>query len=93
MVTWMEIDDLSGRLRGLVIALGDVLAKDEAREVDHLLEHAEFGEALRTLAWIIVEEDKRIARSHFDEIQTLADRMDMAHELPQQLARHVLKVR
>lgn len=88
-MTHVDFDDLGGRLRGLLIQLDDVLTKDEAAEVEELLEHAEFGEALRTLVWIIVEEDKRIGRSHFDDIRALADRMDVDHELPEQLPRHV----
>ena len=88
-MTHIDFDDLGGRLRGLLIQLDDILTKDEAAEVEELLEHAEFGEALHTLVWIIVEEDKRIGRSHFDDIQTLADRMDVDHELPEQLPRHV----
>jgi hypothetical protein len=60
MVTSVDFDDLSGRLRGLLIGLDDVLTKDEAAEVEELLDHAEFGEALRALAWIIVEEDSEL---------------------------------
>ncbi|WP_404385024.1 MafI family immunity protein [Knoellia locipacati] len=84
-----DYDSLSGRLRGLLIALMDVLTPSELSEVDEFLDHAEFGEALRSLAWIISEEAKTISASHFAEIQQLALDMRMAAELPPDLVNNV----
>lgn len=87
-MTTPDFDDLLGRLRGLVIALGPVLVQGDVAEVDELLDHAELGEGLRTLAWLIVEEDKRIEMRHVREIESLAARMHITAELPGALRRH-----
>jgi hypothetical protein len=83
-----DFDELMGGVRGLVIALGDTLTSNESAEVDELLDHAELGEALRTLAWLIVEEHKHIAAADIDEIRALAQRMGISDELPQTLDEH-----
>lgn len=82
-------DDLGGRLRGVVISLGDVLSSEEATDVEEFIEHAEFGEALRSLAWIIVETNKQIAASDLTEIEALARLMEITEEMPNGLHGHV----
>jgi hypothetical protein len=48
-----ERSDLTGRLRGLVIMLGDRLTLDQARATDELIDRSEFSMALETLAdWL-----------------------------------------
>lgn len=84
-----DYDALAGRLRGLVIALMGVFSVDELREVEEFIEHAEFGEALHTLAWIVTEEDKIIPVAVFDELARLAVDMGVVGELPPSLANHV----
>lgn len=84
-----DYDALAGRLRGLAIALMGVFSADELREVEEFIEHAEFGEALHSLAWIVTEEDKTIAVSAFDELVQLAAAMGVVEELPPGLAAHV----
>ena len=45
--------DLTGRVRGLIILLADRLSSDQARIGDELIDAAEFGVALETLAdWL-----------------------------------------
>lgn len=83
-----DFDELLGRIRGLVISLGEVLSAEEAAEVEEFLDHAELGEGLRTLAWLIVEEGKRVPRSGIVEIESLAARMGITSELPDSLKRH-----
>jgi hypothetical protein len=82
-------DELGGRLRGLVISLGNVLSSEEAADIEESIEHAEFGEALRTLAWIIVEANKQIPISGLTEIEALATLMEIAEEMPDGLRGHV----
>lgn len=82
-------DELGGRLRGLVISLDNVLSSEEATDVEEFIEHAEFGEALRTLAWIIVEANKQIRISDLTEIEALASLMEIAEEMPDDLHGHV----
>jgi len=81
-------DELLGRIRGLVISLGSDLSAGESAEVDELLDHAELGEALRTLSWLIVEEGKRVAITDVREIESLAARMGISDELPEILGQH-----
>lgn len=85
-MTTPDFDEILGRIRGLLIALGPTLSSDEANEVGELLEHAELGEGLRTLAWLIVEEGKVVAGADIHEIQSLAARMGITGELPETLA-------
>lgn len=85
----LDHDQMIGRLRGMVITLTGVLSQGEAGEVEEFIEHAEFGEALRTLAWIVVEENKPISAAHMSEIRALADAMGIAHELPNSLSDQV----
>jgi hypothetical protein len=83
-----DFDELMGRIRGLLIALSSTLSSEESSEVEELLDHAELGEALRTLAWLIVEEGKQVAMADLNEITTLAHRMGISDELPGTLAEH-----
>lgn len=84
-----DYDALAGRLRGLVIALMDVFSPDELREVEEFIEHAEFGEALHSLAWIVTEEGKTIPAAALDQIESLALDMGVVAELPADLSNHV----
>jgi hypothetical protein len=83
-----NFDELLGRIRGLLIAMGTDLSADESAEVEELLDQAELGEALRTLAWLIVEEGKRIPMADIREMETLAVRMGISDELPEVLTQH-----
>ena len=83
-----DFDELIGRMRGLLIALGPALSPEESAEVEELLDHAELGEALRTLAWLIVEEDKRIPAADVLGIESLAARLEIIEELPATLRDH-----
>ena len=55
-----EHADLTGRLRGLVILLGERLSADQARFADELVDASEFGVALETLAGWLSEEETPI---------------------------------
>ena len=77
-----DFDDVIGRLRGLIISLGGILTSEESAEVEHFIEHGEFGEALRALAWLIVEENKRVSAETILVIRDLAKQMGIEKELP-----------
>jgi hypothetical protein len=62
------------------------LSVAEVAEVEELLDHAELGEGLRTLAWLLVEERKHITERQLLEITDLASMMRILHELPPRLA-------
>lgn len=51
-----DLDDYLGRVRALLVSLANCLTPGEQEEVEHLIEHGEPAEAMRALAWIIVEE-------------------------------------
>lgn len=78
-------DYLSGHLRGLLVLLHLTLSREEAAEVADLLDHDEFGEALRTLAWLLVEEGKKVSTEELLEIRSLAATMEISEELPESL--------
>ncbi len=56
---------------------GDALHVERA-EVDRFLDAGEYGLALDTLSWILVEEAKPISSDTLREIESLADAMDLA---------------
>lgn len=86
--TTANFNELSGRIRGLLISIWSALSSRESAEIEEFLDHAELGEALRALAWLIVEEGKEIAVVDIHEIQALAARMAISDELPGSLIQH-----
>ncbi len=76
---------VSGHLRGLLVSLDRSLSKAESAEVADLVDHDEFGEALLTLAWLLVEEEKKVGLQELDEIRSLAKLMKISQELPESL--------
>lgn len=83
------LGDYLGRAQALVLSLADDLTDAEQHEVRHLIDHDEVGEALRTLAWIIVEEDKRVPATAISAIRELSTGLVDADDLPPNLERHV----
>jgi len=68
------------RVKDLLASVRNILTDAEAMEVQHLIDHDECPEALRTLAWIIVEEDKRVSRQTVESIRSLTiERIDAEH--------------
>jgi hypothetical protein len=56
--------------------------------VMHLVDHDEGGEAMLTLAWIIVEEDLKIPANAIAEIRYLSDEVVDPADLPPSLDDH-----
>jgi hypothetical protein len=48
-----EQEHYLGRVRGLVIALSDLVPRERAAEVDRLVDHGEPAEGLCSLAWAL----------------------------------------
>ncbi len=82
-------DDFIGRVKGLVISLEGAISSEECAEVEHLLDHGEVGEALRSLAWIIVEEKKRVPEGVIDAMYALADGLVPREHMPPTLRDHI----
>jgi hypothetical protein len=70
-----EHADLTGRLRGLVILLGERLSADQARFADELVDASEFGVALETLADWLSEEETPIPDDVRHDFETLSSKM------------------
>lgn len=76
---------LSNDIRGILRALNPYLEGAQIDEVMRFVNHDEYGEALRTLGWILVEEDKSVPVEVLNEIKRLADEMGVRGELPPSL--------
>jgi hypothetical protein len=76
------------RVRNLLTSVSGVLTDAEQAEVSHLIDHDECGEALRTLAWIVVEENKRIPASAIAAIRELSQGLVAEGDLPETLDFH-----
>ena len=82
-------DDYIGRCRGLVISLSEILSPDECAEVEHLIDHDEAPEAMRSLAWIIVEGDKRVPAEAVAAIRELSAGFVADEHMPAALEAHI----
>jgi hypothetical protein len=66
-----EFDAYVGRVRGLLISIADRLTPRECGEVEHLIEHGEPAEAMRALAWIVVERRLKVPAKTVAELRDL----------------------
>jgi hypothetical protein len=82
------LDDYLASVRALVASVSPLLTPAELRDVEHLIDHDEIGEALRTLAWIIVEEEKRVPASTPSAIRRLSAGLVDPADLPADLDGH-----
>ena len=75
MAAWLATlqNTFQRRLHAVVARLDPVLTSDQRDVIEHLIDHAEGGEAMLTLAWILVEGGKRVPASAIAEIRELAD--------------------
>lgn len=69
-------------IRAILRTLASHLDASQIAEVEHYLEHGEYGEALHTLAWVLVEDNRRVPAAVLREIARLADAMGTREELP-----------
>lgn len=68
---------------GLLDSLRDTLTPSELAEVQHLVDHNEIGEGLRSLLWIIEEERKAVSEATIAQILELADGLVEPTHLPE----------
>jgi hypothetical protein len=76
------IDDYLLRVHALLATVDTVLTAEEMSEIMHLVEHDEPAEALRTLAWIVVDEQKHIPASAISEIRELTRDLIAEQDMP-----------
>ena len=77
-----EFEERTGRVRGLVIALTDVLTTKESAEVEHFIAHDELGQALYTLAWILASKQPAVPREALLQLRALAEDTYVYPDLP-----------
>ncbi|NLS95807.1 MAG: hypothetical protein GXX96_27040 [Planctomycetaceae bacterium] len=75
----------------MLASVRSILSNQESAEVEHLIAHDECPEALRTLAWIIVEEGKRVPRETIEAIRQLSEGLIDEKHMPDDLDSHVLE--
>jgi hypothetical protein len=68
-----SLDNYLHQVRQLLASVAPNLTETEQAEVAYLIDHDECGEAIRTLAWIVVEENKRIPASAIAAIRELSE--------------------
>jgi hypothetical protein len=78
--------DYLKRLRSLVARVDAALTTDERADVERLINHDEGGEAMLTLAWVLVEGNRRVSVGTIREIRELADGLIDPAEFPSSLA-------
>lgn len=76
------------RVHALVASVSAELTDAELAEVNHLIDHNECGEALRTLAWIVVEEKKHIPIAAVQSLRDLSRGLVAEEDLPSDLEQH-----
>lgn len=79
------LEDYVNQVRQLLASVSPILTDTEQAEVSHLIDHDECGEALRALAWIVVEENKRIPASSIAAIRELSEGLIDETDLPPNL--------
>ena len=79
------MEDWSGRVMGVVIALDGHLSVAAVNQARDLIDHGEAPEGLISLAWCIVAERARVPRWTVDAIHELGDGVNDPADLPENL--------
>lgn len=70
------------RVQQLLSSLSRHLTEAEVKEVQHLIDHGEPAEGMRSLAWIIVEGRKRVPREAIITLKELASDLIEKRHMP-----------
>jgi hypothetical protein len=84
-----DLEDYLGRVRGLLISLANRLTPGEQKDVERLIEHGEPAEAMRDLAWIIVEGNKIVLAETIVALRALTSGFIEEKDMPTNLENHV----
>jgi hypothetical protein len=79
------------QVRDLLESSRHVLTEAQFDEVEHLIKHNELGEAIRALAWIIVEENKRVSADMVNNIRVLSEGLIDPDDMPPNLESQINK--
>jgi hypothetical protein len=72
-----------------VDSLADTLSGEDRVFLHRLIDHNEAGEALTSLAWMVVDGNKTISASAMNEFHRLADGLVSAEFMPPNFDSHV----
>ena len=78
------------RVRELLSSVSNILTVEEMREICYLVDHDEPAEALRSLAWIVVDGGKRVPASVIGAIRELTLNLIDKSDLPDDLDAHAV---
>jgi hypothetical protein len=84
------MEEYLGRVQALVWEFSAFLTPAETDEVQHLVDHGEPAEGMRTLAWIIVEADKHVPAMMIKQIRELSADLVAPEQMPPDLDAHAL---
>lgn len=83
-------EDYVKRVRDLLASVNAILTDEEIARVEHLIDHGECPEALRALAWIIVEGGKKVRRETVDAIRILCGGLIADEHMPDDIESHII---
>ena len=84
-----ELERYLARVNEFLASLATTLSDDERSEVQHLIDHDEIGEALCTLAWIIVDGNKTLSAGSYATLMELSRGLVAPEDLPSSLSDHI----
>ena len=82
--------DYVRRVRALLHSTRNIFTESELAECEHLIDHDEPAEGLRALAWIIVEEKKKVPAETITGIRALTEGLIEEEHMPPDLDSYVL---
>jgi hypothetical protein len=85
------LDEYLLQVRAVVDLSRHALTDDELASVDRLIDHDEPAEGLHTLAWIVVEKNKRVPVEVIEGIRRLTAGLVDPNDLPPNLDLQVIK--
>jgi hypothetical protein len=84
------MEEYLGRVQALVWSLAELLSEDESGRVQHLVDHGEPAEAMRSLAWIIVNANMRVPVETIRAIRELSEGLVSPEHMPADLDAYAL---
>jgi len=77
-----NMNDYLAQVKQLISSCSKVFTQSEMAEIEHLIDHDELAEGLRTMAWIIHDENKSVDRSIVESIFALTEGLVLEEHLP-----------
>ena len=84
-------EEYKKKVLSLLSDVQNYLDEREQREVRHLVDHNEHGEALCSIAWIIVDKKTRVPARIITSIRGLSDGLNVEDEFPPNLDDYAIR--